>query len=213
MTTLLNKELRLAAHPTSIVFVFLGCLVLVPAYPYSVIFMFGCLAPYLTFVNARETNDTWYTAILPVTKAESVLAKCLLVVSFQLFQLLISVPFAFLRNALHVANNPVGLDATLAWYGFGLIVYAVFDLVFLSTFYQSGYRAGKAFILAAIPMVILMIAVEATAHIPALVWLDSIQPEHLLRQLPILVVGIICYAILLPLTYRISVKRFEQVDL
>lgn len=213
MTTLLNKELRLAAHPTSIVFAFLGCLVLVPAYPYSVIFMFGCLAPYLTFVNARETNDTWYTAILPVTKGESVLAKCLLVVSFQLFQLLISVPFAFLRNALHVSNNPVGLDATLAWYGFGLIVYAVFDLVFLSTFYQSGYRAGKAFILAAIPMVILMIAVEATARIPALVWLDSIQPEYLLRQLPILVVGIICYAMLLPLTCRISVKRFEQVDL
>lgn len=57
MMALLYKELRLAAHPTSIVFAFLGCLVLVPAYPYSVIFLFGCLAPYITFVNARETND------------------------------------------------------------------------------------------------------------------------------------------------------------
>lgn len=54
---LLYKEIRLAAHPTSVVFAFLGCLVLVPAYPYSVIFMFGCLAPYITFLNARETND------------------------------------------------------------------------------------------------------------------------------------------------------------
>ena len=71
--TLLYKELRLAAHPTSIVFAFLGCLVLVPSYPYSVIFMFGCLAPYITFLNARETNDIWYTAVLPVTKQESVL--------------------------------------------------------------------------------------------------------------------------------------------
>lgn len=213
MTTLLYKELRLVAHPTSIVFAFLGCLVLVPAYPYSVIFMFGCLAPYLTFLNARETNDAWYTAILPVTKRQSVRGKCLLTVSFQLFQLLISIPFAVLRNALHIANNPVGLDATIAWYGFGLIVYAVFDLIFLSTFYQSGYKAGKAFILAAIPMVILMIAVEATARIPFLTWLDSIQSEKLLRQLPILVVGIICYAVLLSLAYRISVKHFDQVDL
>ena len=40
--TLLYKEMRLVAHPTSIVFAFLGCLVLVPSYPYSVIFMFGC---------------------------------------------------------------------------------------------------------------------------------------------------------------------------
>ena len=39
---LLYKELMLAAHPTSIVFAFLGCLVAVPAYPYTVIFMFGC---------------------------------------------------------------------------------------------------------------------------------------------------------------------------
>ena len=211
--TLLYKEMRLAAHPTSIVFAFLGCLVLVPSYPYSVVFMFGCLAPYITFVNARETNDLWYTAVLPMTKRESVLGKCLLVVSFQLFQLLFSVPFAILRDAMNMANNPVGLDATVAWYGFGFFLYAVFDLLFLTAFYKSGYKAGKAFILAAIPMVILMAAIEAAAHIPALVWMDSRQPEHLRMQLPILLVGIVSYGALVPLAYRISAKRFEKVDL
>lgn len=210
---LLYKEIRLAAHPTSIVFAFLGCLVLVPAYPYSVIFMFGCLAPYITFLNARETNDAWYTAILPVTKRESVLGKCLLIASFQLFQLLFSIPFAFLRSALNIENNPVGLDPTLAWYGLGLAVYAVFDFVFISSFYKSGYKAGKAFLLASIPMVLLILMVEAMPHIPALTWLDSYQPKHLLMQLPILAVAIICYAALLLFAYRISVKRFNKVDL
>ena len=213
MMTLLYKEMRLAAHPTSIVFAFLGCLVLVPSYPYSVVFMFGCLAPYITFLNARETNDVWYTAVLPITKRESVLGKCLLVVSFQLFQLLFSVPFAILRDAMNMANNPVGLDATVAWYGFGFFLYAVFDLLFLTAFYKSGYKAGKAFILAALPMVFLMVAIEAVAHIPALVWMDSRQPEHLLMQLPILLVGIVSYGALVPFAYRISVKRFEKVDL
>lgn len=213
MMTLLYKEMRLTAHPTSIVFIFLGCLVLVPSYPYSVIFMFGCLAPYITFLNARETNDVWYTAVLPVTKRESVLGKCLLVVFFQLFQLLFSVPFALLRNTLNMANNPVGLDATAAWYGLGFFLYAIFDLVFLTTFYKNGYRVGKSFILAAIPMVFLMAATEATAHIPVLVWMDNCQPEHLFMQLPILIAGIICYGVLVPLAYRISAKRFEKVDL
>ena len=211
--TLLYKEMRLAAHPTSIVFVFLGCLVLVPSYPYSVVFMFGCLAPYITFLNARETNDVWYTAVLPITKRESVLGKCLLVVSFQLFQLLFSIPFAILRDAMNMANNPVGLDATIAWYGFGFFLYAVFDLLFLTAFYESGYKAGKAFILAALPMVFLMVAIEAAAHIPALVWMDSRQPEHLRMQLPILLVGIVSYGALVPFAYRISAKRFEKVDL
>ena len=211
--TLLYKEMRLAAHPTSIVFAFLGCLVLVPSYPYSVVFMFGCLAPYITFLNARETNDLWYTAVLPITKRESVLGKCLLVVSFQLFQLLFSIPFAILRDAMNMANNPVGLDATIAWYGFGFFLYAVFDLLFLTAFYKSGYKAGKAFILAALPMVFLMVAIEAAAHIPALVWMDSRQPEHLMMQLPILLIGIVSYGALVPFAYRISARRFEKVDL
>ena len=67
MRTLLYQELRRAAHPPSLVFVCLGCLVLVPAYPYSVIFLCGCLAPYIAFLHARETNDACYTAVLPVT--------------------------------------------------------------------------------------------------------------------------------------------------
>ena len=136
-----------------------------------------------------------------------------MIVFFQIFQLLFSIPFAFLRNALNLANNPVGLDATVAWYGFGLIVYAVFDFIFLTTFYENGYKAGKAFIFASIPMVLLMAAAEAAAHIPSLVWMDSNKLEHLLMQLPILAVGIICYVALTAAAYRISAKRFEKVDL
>ena len=211
--TLLYKEMRIVAHPTSIVFAFLGCLVLVPSYPYSVIFMFGCLAPYITFLNARETNDVWYTAVLPVTKRESVMGKCVLVVSFQLFQLLFSIPFVLLRNTLNIENNPVGLDATVAWYGLGFFLYAVFDLAFLTTFYKNGYKVGKSFIFATIPMVLLMVAIESTAHIPALTWVDSYQPKHLLIQLPILLAGIVFYGVFVSLAYRISAKRFEKVDL
>ena len=208
MMTLLYKEMRLVAHPTSIVFAFLGCLVLVPSYPYSVI-----LAPYITFLNARETNDVWYTAVLPVTKRESVMGKCVLVVSFQLFQLLFSIPFVLLRNTLNIENNPVGLDATVAWYGLGFFLYAVFDLAFLTTFYKNGYKVGKSFIFATIPMVLLMVAIESTAHIPALTWVDSYQPKHLLIQLPILLAGIVFYGVFVSLAYRISAKRFEKVDL
>lgn len=213
MLTLLYKEMRLVAHPTSIVFALMGCLVLVPAYPYSVIFLFGCLAPYITFLNARETNDLWYTAVLPVTKRESVLGKCLLVACFQLFQLLLSIPFALLRNALNIANNPVGLDATAAWYGLGFFLYAVFDLIFLTAFYKSGYKLGRSFILASIPMIFVMAAIEAAPRVPALVWMDSYRPAHLRMQLPILLGGIACYGALVPLAYRISAKRFENVDL
>lgn len=115
---LLYKELMLTAHPTSIVFAFLGCLVVVPAYPYTVIFMFGCLAPYITFLYARETNDAWYTAVLPVTKRESVKGKCQLIVSIQLFQLLISIPCVICGGFLKW--RIIRLELMQQWLGMGL---------------------------------------------------------------------------------------------
>ena len=63
------------------------------------------------------------------------------------------------------------------------------------------------------PMVILMLAAESTAYIPALAWLDSYDTEHLLTQLPILIAGSVCYIAALFAAYRISAKRFEKVDL
>ena len=210
---LLYKELALAAHPTSIIFAFLGCLVVVPAYPYPVIFMFGCLAPYLTFQYARETNDLWYTALLPVTKKESVRGKCLLIVSIQLFQLLIAVPSIFLRKILEVENNPVGIDATIAWFGFGLMIYGIFDLIFFPAYYRNGYKAGRAFIIAAIPMLLMMVIVESAVRIPQLAWLDSYALPDLMRQIPVLLIAILCYGGFVSLAYKISVKRFKHVDL
>ena len=43
MFDLLQKELRLAVHPSLYIFIFLGALVLVPAYPYGVVFFFAML--------------------------------------------------------------------------------------------------------------------------------------------------------------------------
>ncbi len=210
---LLGKELSLAAHPTSLVFAFLGCLVMVPAYPGTVVFMFGCLAPYLTLLYTRETNDAWFTALLPVAKREIVKGKFLLTLSVQLFQLLFSIPWAALRGPLSIGNNPVGMDATAAWYGFGLAVYAVFDFLFLPAYYKNGYRAGRAFVLAALPPLLMMAAVEGAAHLPSCSWLDRPAAQDLPGHVLILLLGMGCYAALLSLAYRISVRRFEKVDL
>ena len=156
------------------------------------IFAFGYVVHNFTFLKAREPNDAWYTAILPVTKRESVKGKCQLIVSIQLFQLLVSIPCVVLRGILEVENNPVGIDATVAWYWLGLIIYAVFDLVFFPAYYKNGYKAGKAFVIAAIPMLLLMVMAEGAVHIPALAWLDSYAVQDQLRQLPLLLIGIIC---------------------
>lgn len=210
---LLYKELRLAAHPNLYIFTLLGALVIVPAYPYGMVFLFGCLAPYLTFMYGRETNDIYYTALLPVKKRDTVKAKCLLMILAQMTQLLISLPFAVLRVHILPNGNPAGIEANVAYYGFGLMVYAIFNVILLAQFFKTAYKVDMAFLLAIIPAAIAVIIMEVIVHFPRFEWLDSVLPAIMLRQLPILAVGIIVYITGMMFAYQVSAKRFEQVDL
>lgn len=213
ISNLLYKELRLAAHPNLYIFTLLGALVIVPAYPYGMVFLFGCLAPYLTFLYGRETNDIYYTALLPVKKRDTVKSKCLLMVLAQMTQLLISLPFAVLRVHVLPNGNPAGIEANVAYYGFGLMIYAVFNVILLTQFFKTAYKVDMAFLLAIIPAAIAVIIMEVLVHFPGFEWLDSVIPNMMLRQLPILVVGAAVYVIGMLIAYLISAKRFEQVDL
>lgn len=213
MFDLLYKELRLAAHPQLFIFMCLGILVIVPAYPYGMVFLFGCLGPFITFTYGRETNDIYYTALLPVTKRDIVKSKCALVILAQIAQLLISLPFAALRLGLLLEGNPAGIEANVAYYGFGLMIFTVFNAIFLTRFFKSGHKVGAAFLLGIIPATLGVLAMEVSVHFPRFAWIDSVEPAMMMRQLPILLIGLAIYALGMAVTYQVSARRFDQVDL
>lgn len=213
MSELLYKELRLAAHPSLYIFMCMGALLLIPAYPYGVVFFFGCLGLFQSFMFDRETRDVFYTALLPRPKRDVVKGKLLLAVFSQLVQLALSLPFAFLRTLYLPQGNPVGMEPNAAWYGFGLMVYGIFNLIFFTQFYKTAYKAGTSFLIALIPTTLGIIAIEASVHFPGLGWLDGMDGAALARQLPILLAGAAVYAAANALAYRIGARRFERVDL
>lgn len=210
---LLYKELCLAAHPSLYVFMATGALVLIPAYPYGVVFFFGALGIFQSCMFDRETRDIYYTALLPVRKRDVVRGKLLLAVFAQLVQLALSLPFAFLRTLYLHQGNPAGIEANTAWYGFGLLIYGVFNLVFFPRFFRTAYRAGTAFLAALVPVALGVTAMEAAVHFPGMAWLDSIAPEDLIRQVPILLAGAAAYAAGTAGAFVLSARRFEKVDL
>ena len=87
MSNLLYKEWHLAVHSVVYLFLLIGALLLVPAYPYGMIFFFGCLGLYFTSQFARENSDAFYTATLPIKKRHVVKSKCLLFVTRTLYEL------------------------------------------------------------------------------------------------------------------------------
>lgn len=213
MCNLLRKELRLAAHPSLYMFMAMGALVLIPAYPYGVVFFFGGLGVFQTVMFGRETRDVFYTALLPVRKGDGVRGKILLAVFSQLTQLALSLPFAFLRTLYMAEGNPAGIEANAAYYGFGLMLYGMFNLVFFTRFYRTAYRAGTSFLMALIPLTLGIATMEVAVHFPGMGWLDSVAGPDLVRQIPILVLGVLVYIASNLLACRLGARNFSRVDL
>lgn len=214
MKALLYKQFRLVCHPMTLIFCLFGIMVLIPNYPYTVIFFYVMLGLFFTFLNIREQKDIYYSALLPVPKRDTVKAGCAFVVIIEVLSLVVLIPCSLLAVHLQPGkDNLVGLDPNLALLAAGFLLYAVFNGVFLPSFYANGYKVGMAFINAVIPTTLAMGALEALPHFPALTWLDDLDAATQVRLLPALIASVLIYAGGMALTFRASARRYEKVDL
>lgn len=215
MNNLVYKEFKLAVHPTSYIFLALSAMLFIPNYPYYVVFFYQTLGIFFTFLNGNTTNDVFFTTLLPIRKRDAVKARLITVVIFELLQLIVSIPFAILRNLLIPAENAAGMEANLALFGLVFGMFGVFNLVFLPAFYKTAYKTGTPFLLACAAMTVFVVAAEALIQlVPDLrAALDTTSLAYLPQQSGVLVAGMALFALLTAGAYARSVKRFEELDL
>lgn len=214
MKTLLYKQLRLACHPMTPVFCLSGIMLLIPNYPYSVAFFYVTLGLFFTFLNMREQKDIYYSALLPLRKRDTVRAAVAFTVFVELLSVVITALFCLLSAKLQPGkDNAVGMDANLMLLGAGFVLYGVFNLVFFVCLYRSGYKVGAAYLKANLALWPMMLLAEALTHFPSLMWLNRVDTQANLRQIPILLFGIAVFAVLTMLAYRRSARLYERVDL
>lgn len=214
MKALLYKQLRLVCHPMTPVFCLFGIMVIIPNYPYTVVFFYVTLGLFFSFLNMREQKDLYYTALLPVPKRDAVKAGCLFTALIELTSLVLLAPCCLLAAHLQPGkDNLVGLDPNLALLAAGFLIYALFNAVFLPSFYKNGYKVGVAFVKVTIPMALLMLVMEALPHIPGLTWLDDMDAATQLRLLPVLIGGILICTGCALLTFRAAARAYEKVDM
>ena len=217
MKDLLVKEFRLARHPTLFIFPFLGLMLMIPAYPYFVAFIYTCLSVFFIFLQGRENRDIPFTVSLPVNKRDVVKARCWFIAIIEVFEILVAVPFAIIGIKINPnpEGNPVGMEANVAFFGFVFILYALYNLIFLPIFYKTAYRAGIALLIASTAISLYIVAIEGSIRfIPALKsFLDTSAPAAQIAQLPILVAGIVIFAASTYLAFRMSASRFDKVDM
>lgn len=215
MSALQYKEWKLAMSPVPFFFLALSGLLLIPNYPYYVTFFYNSLGIFLFFQSCRENRDVYYMMLLPVTKREMVRARVRTVMDLQLLQVLVCIPFLFIRAQYGQLKNEVGIEANTAFLGLSFVLMGAFNAVFLPMHYKNGYDLGKPFVISSIVLFVAIVLLEALDHIvPYLKTVcESYTSADLVRQLPVLLGGMAVYALEVLLAYRKSAARFEKVDL
>ena len=112
-------------------------------------------------------------------------------------------------------NHDAGMDANIAVIAEGLIVFALFNVLFFPRWYKDITKVGPPFILAgaAVFLYITLSIVSAFAVPFVRDVLDTPDPEHLTEKLIFLACAGALYAALTLIGFRLSVRRFERVDL
>lgn len=215
MSRLLKKEFLLSMHPITPLMLALSLMVLIPNYPYAVMFFYMTLAIFFTCMMGRENHDVVYTMTLPVAKKEIVKGRICFVVILELLQMLLLVPFSLLRQHLNAMGNEAGMDANIVLFAEGFLLFGIFNLMFFYSYYKNVDKVGISFVKATVVFFILVTIDAVGTHVIPFMrdYLDTPDPKYLGYKLVALGIGIVLYVVMTIGAYRISIKNFEQQDL
>ena len=214
---LLFKELRLAASPLSYFFAAAAFLTFVPGYPILLGAFFTTLGIFYSFQSMRENNDVGYSLLLPVAKADVVKAKFgfVLVIegaSFAMMTAITLVRMALFSEAPVYTSNAL-MGANGVFLGFALVIFGLYNFVFVRGFFKTGYYFAKPFIVYCALSLVTIAAAETLRHLPGMEAFGTLGFDHAAVQLASLAVGAALFAILTAAAVRMSVKTFEKIDL
>lgn len=217
MKNLLSKEIKLAANPIAFFFIAFGFMAMIPGYPILIGAFFVCMGIFQSFQNARENNDILYTILLPVKKTDAVKAKYIFTCFIQLCSFVLSFGLSLLRmtvlkNVTPYVNN-VMMNANQVYLCFSLIVFGVFNILFVKSFFKTAYNLGKGFIFFAVVSFIIVVIAEALHHFPGLEFLNSNDAMTDVRMWIILMAGMVFYCVSTITAEKSAERLFESVDM
>ena len=221
---LLKKELCLGnAFQTVIWTICCFGMYFIPSYPMYVGPFYITLCIMMSFALNQSSHDILYTALLPVKKSDVVKARFLYCGMMEIFTFCCALFGAFIRSLVNFPANKAGIELTICYFGLQMIVFAVFNLMFLGNVYKDPLKPGLRFLAAAIGYFVCYAVCEfpvwtyyANAENPVAKigeLFTSHDSQFIIPQLIILAAGLVIYAVSWCLTFRRAARQFEKYDL
>ena len=215
MINLLNKELRLSAHLLSYLFLVFSLMALIPGYPILLGAFFICFGLFQTFQNGRETNDVLYSALLPISKKDVVKARYIFVCLIQIIAFLLMAGLTALRmvcfaNATPYVNNAM-MNSNPVFLAWTLLIFALFNTLFVGPFYKTAYKFGKPFVAFIVASMLVVCIAEVLHHLPGLEFLNTL--DRLPLQLMLMLFALAVFVLATIISCRTAQRNFELLDL
>lgn len=217
MLNLLKKEFGLASSMVTYLLIASAGMAMIPNYPILVTTFMLSIGLSISFQIARETQDIQYSIILPIEKKDIVKAKYLMVVfielaSFLILLLIVIIKAAYFSNSIVLLNNPL-MNSNVAFLGYVLICFTIFNICYLTQFFKTAYQLKKPFLIYAIFELLAITLFETLHHLPGMSKLNAMQGQLSSVQLIVLLLGILCFIGGTLLSYHKSAQTFECLDL
>ena len=205
----------------------------IPSYPSYVGPFYITLCIMMTFALNQSSQDILYTALLPVRKSDTVKARFLYCGLIELASLVLAVIPALIRVFTSFPQNQAGINTSLAYFGLQLIVYSLFNLIFLGNVYKNPLKPGLRYMLAAVVYFLAYAVCElpvwiyygnkgklaegTISELPKLAQVGQmftdISGQFLKSQCLILLGGILIFGGVWYLTFARAARQFEKYDL
>ena len=217
MSALLKKEMRLAASILSYLFIGFGFMALLPGYPILCGVFFITLGIFYSFQSAREANDIVYSVLLPVAKKDVVKGKYQFSILIELSGFLVMAVLTLVRMTVlsesSVYRSNALMNANPFFLGMVLLIFGLFNFIFLGGFFKTAYKFSKPFITYIIAAFFMIGVAEALHYFPGLKALNAFGFDHILLQMLLLLGGALLYTALTYFSYRKACEDFEMIDL
>lgn len=217
MKNLLYKELKLSTPLLTYLFLGFAFMTFLPGYPILCGTFFVCLGIFQSYQFGREDNDILYTVLLPIKKADAVKLKYFTALIIESAAFLITsvstlIRMMFLSEAKIYTNNAL-MGANLIFLAFVLVIFTLFNVIFIGGFFKTAYGIGKPFIIFSALNFITIGFAESLHHLPGLGWTNTLDFNFIEKQIPVLFAAIIIYFGITFLSCNLSQKRFEKTDI
>ena len=217
MLNILKKEMQLSASILSYFFIAFGLMFFLPGYPILCGAFFISLGIFQSFQNALGSNDIVFSALLPIAKKDIVKGKylfsciielcgfCIMIIA-TLVRMTILKDSAVYRNNALMNANPFAL-------GMALVIFSLFNSLFIGGFFKTAYKYLKPFVSFTIITFVVIFAAEALHYIPGLKIVNAFGFENFGLQVKLLGMGALVFVLLTILSYKRSCRNFEKIDL